>query len=284
MSPEPVKSLSSVNPDLNHSAPVLTFHDVAFRYGPEGIAEHGNPASGFAVRSINCTFGRGEVTALLGPNGSGKTTLMKLANRRITPERGSITIHGVDFRDCSRRDIGQRIGFVPQSERITFDYSVLDYVLMGRAPWLSPLAAPGEADEAIAVAAIERVGLLPYLHRSVLQLSGGQVQLVLLARVLTQQTDVLLLDEASSALDLANKRRFLTILRELASEGKTILLSTHEPEVAEAVADRMVLMKNGTLFAAGSVVEVFTSERLSDVYETPIRIVSVEGRSVVLWI
>mgnify|MGYP000435528433 FL=1 len=114
-------------------------------------------------------------------------------------------------------------------------------------------------------------------------MSGGQVQLVLLARVLVQSTQVLLLDEASSALDLANKRRFLDIIRSLARRGKTILLSTHEPAVAEAVADRMVLMKGGLVQAAGPASEVFTEANLTSVYETPIRIFSVGERKVVLW-
>ena len=252
----------------------LVFERVRFAY------DWGTP---FALNDFTVGFSPGEVTALLGPNGSGKTTMMKLANRRLVPASGRVLSGGRPLAELTRREVGRSIGFVPQSERIAFDYSILDYVLMGRAPWLSPLAAPGRADAGIAAEAIEEVGLTSLIRRSVRTLSGGQVQLVLLARVLVQSTQVLLLDEASSALDLANKRRFLDIIRSLARRGKTILLSTHEPAVAEAVADRMVLMKGGLVQAAGPASEVFTEANLTSVYETPIRIFSVGERKVVLW-
>lgn len=252
----------------------LEFDRVRFLY------DNGSP---FELSGLTLFFRPGEITALLGPNGSGKTTLMKLANRRLVPESGQIRYGGKPFTELSRRAISRAIGFVPQSEGVAFDYSVLDYVLMGRAPWLSPLAAPGADDAAIAAAAIAEVGLSAMSRRSVRKLSGGQVQLVLLARVLVQSTQVLLLDEASSALDLANKRLFLEIIRSLAARGKTVILSTHEPAVAEAVADQIVLMKNGTVQAAGPSVTVFTEANLSAVYDTPIRIFPIEGRQVVLW-
>ena len=252
----------------------LEFDRVRFLY------DNGSP---FAITGLTLRFRPGEITALLGPNGSGKTTLMKLANRRLIPESGQVRYDGKPFSDLSRRAISRAVGFVPQSERIAFDYSVFDYVLMGRAPWLSPLAAPGAADAALAEEAIAEVGLTALRDRSVRKLSGGQVQLVLLARVLVQSTQVLLLDEASSALDLANKRLFLEIIRSLAARGKTVILSTHEPAVAEAVADQIVLLKNGTVQAAGPSETVFTEANLSAVYDTPIRIFPIEGRRVVLW-
>ena len=252
----------------------LEFDRVRFLY------DNGSP---FELSDLTLRFCPGEVTALLGPNGAGKTTLMKLANRRLAPDSGVIRYGGKPFPALSRRAISRAVGFVPQSETIAFDYSVLDYVMMGRAPWLSPLETPGAEDAAIAEAAIAEVGLSALSRRSVRKLSGGQVQLVLLARVLVQSTQALLLDEASSALDLANKRRFLEIIRSLAARGKTIILSTHEPAVAEAVADQVVLMKNGTVRAAGPTAAVFTETNLSEVYDTPIRIYPIDGRKVVLW-
>lgn len=254
--------------------PELRFENVSFIY---------EPGAPFGLRDVTLNLRPGSVTALLGPNGSGKTTLMKLANRRLSPTSGRIIYAEKDLSECSRRDVARAVGFVPQAERIAFDYSVLDYVLMGRAPWLSPLSVPTAPDVEIAEKALADVGVEALAGRSVRKLSGGQLQLVLLARALTQSTQILLLDEASSALDLANKRRFLTIIRTLAERGKTILLSTHEPAVAESIADQVVLIKNGVIEASGSIDSVFTEPNLSRIYETELKVIPLDGRKVVLW-
>lgn len=256
------------------NSPELRFENVSFLY------ESGAP---FGLRDVSLSLRPGSVTALLGPNGSGKTTLMKLANRRLSPTSGRIYYAEKDLSESSRRDVARAVGFVPQAERIAFDYSVLDYVLMGRAPWLSPLAVPSAPDIAIAAQALADVGVETLARRSVRKISGGQLQLVLLARALTQSTQVLLLDEASSALDLANKRRFLTIIRTLAERGKTILLSTHEPAVAESIVDQVILIKNGVIQASGDIENVFTETNLSNIYETELKVIPLDGRKVVLW-
>ncbi len=209
--------------------------------------------------------------------------MLKIANGRLEPETGEVLYGDKPLRQFSRREIGQTISFVPQSERIAFEYTVLEYVCMGRTPWLGPLEQPSDRDLEISAEALRNVGMDGYIDHIVTRLSGGQQQLVLLARALTQETQVLLLDEASSQLDLANKRRFLDIIKRLASEGKSIILSTHEPDVAAAIAEKAVLMKNGHVAVAGPMSQVFTRDILRDVYETPIDLVEINGRKVVLW-
>jgi iron complex transport system ATP-binding protein len=259
---------------MNPAVISLELRDLRFTY---------SGTNAFSLTGVNIRMRPGQIVAVLGPNGSGKTTILKLANGRLTPKGGEILLEGKPLHDYSRREIGQRIGFVPQSEKISFDYTVLEYVSMGRAPWLHPLEQPTADDIAISKQAIADVGMAAFAHSLVTRLSGGQAQLVLLARALAQQTSVLLLDEASSQLDLANKKRFLDILSQLAANGKTILFTTHEPDVAAAIAQKAILMQNGAVAFAGPLNEVYTAQNLEQVYGTPIQLVEIDGRKVVLW-
>ena len=259
---------------MNQNIPALELKDVRFSYNGSGA---------FALSGVNIRLRPGQITAVLGPNGSGKTTMLKLANGRLTPDNGQVLLEELPLQKYSRREIGKRISFVPQAEKISFDYTVLEYVSMGRAPWLHPLDKPSEEDYKISRQAVRDVGMEKYIHTYVTRLSGGQAQLILLARALAQHTQILVLDEASSQLDLANKKRFLDILRKLAMDGKTILLSTHEPDVAAAVAQKAVLMENGHVAFAGPMQEVYTAENLERIYQTPIQLIEIEGRKVVLW-
>jgi iron complex transport system ATP-binding protein len=175
------------------------------------------------------------------------------------------------------------MGLVPQSEHIPFEFSLLEYVLLGRAPHLPPLAMPSEADCQIAVEALHRVGHSSMSNRSILSLSGGERQLVLIARALAQQPRVLLLDEPTSHLDLSNKRRLVQLMRELAAQGVTILFTTHEPEVASALATHLVLMQKGQVLETGTLEQVFTTKSLSRLYQMPIEVANLDGRQVALW-
>lgn len=259
----------------------MKVHEVRFEL--RGINFTYDTGEGFAVADVNLTLQPGQIAAVLGPNGSGKTTMLKLANGRLKPEAGEIRYEGRPLQSYSRREIGQRLGFVPQQEKISFDYTVQEYVSMGRTPWLNPLDVPAKEDLEITAEAVHEVGMDRYLNQKVTKLSGGQLQLVLLARALAQQTGVLLLDEASSQLDLGNKRRFLDILHRLAEQGKSILLTSHEPDFAIAAATKVILMKKGKVLVAGPMDKVLTKDNLETIYETPIELMEIGGRKVVLW-
>jgi iron complex transport system ATP-binding protein len=158
---------------------------------------------------------------------------------------------------------------------------VLEFVVLGRAPYLGPLELPGEADIDIARGAMQEVGISHLEERAIPELSGGELQLVLLARALCQQPRILLLDEPTSHLDLANRNITLKILDRLRTNGTTIIFSTHDPEAAALIADHLVLMRAGEVLNSGSLEQVFTSEMLSRVYGTPVEVVSVNGMRVV---
>lgn len=240
-----------------------------------------NASSAAAVKEVTFDISPQTVTAILGPNGAGKTTLLHLVLGLKQPLTGSILLLGKKINDYSRHELSQNIGLVPQSEYIPFEYTVLEYVTLGRAPYLGPLELPGEQDTAIAQQAISEVGISHLESRSIPALSGGELQLVLLARALCQQPRVLLLDEPTSHLDLANRNVTLKILDRLRRAGATVIFTTHDPEAASLIADQLVLMRAGQVLDSGTMDEVFTAEKLSSTYGTSVEVVRVDGLRVV---
>ncbi len=256
------------------STSFLAFQDIRFSY----------PSSSQSVfHQLSLDIGAGSVTAILGPNGAGKTTLLHLALGWLRPQEGHVTFKDRPLEIYSRGELGRLIGLVPQSEHIAFEYSLLEFVLLGRAPYLKPLAMPGEEDACIARDALARVGLAGWERRSVARLSGGERQLVLIARALAQQPRLLLLDEPTTHLDLSNKTRLVRLLSGLVAEGVTILFTTHEPDVAAGLASHLVLMRAGDVLHTGPLAQDFNSELLSTTYGVPVEVVEVNGRRLVLW-
>ncbi|MBK8023478.1 MAG: ABC transporter ATP-binding protein [Chloroflexi bacterium] len=257
------------------TAPLLAFHHI----------DYGYPGNSRAVlRALSLDIQAGTVTAILGPNGVGKTTLLHLALGWLKPQQGKILLDGKPLGSYPRRAVGQWMALIPQTEQIHFEHSILDYVLLGRTPYLAPLAMPGPEDVRIAERALERVGLEALRSRSITTLSGGERQLVLAARALVQQPRLLLLDEPMSHLDLANKARLIQLLRDLVAQGMTLLLTSHEPDVAAALATHIVLMHNGQVYRAGALADVFTSDNLSATYGIPVQVSEIDGRQIALWI
>jgi iron complex transport system ATP-binding protein len=176
---------------------LLAFQDVRFVY----------PANDRPVfPQLTLDIAPGTVTAILGPNGVGKTTLLHLALGWLKPQAGHVALQGRPLGSYSRGEPGRKMGLVPQSEHTAFEYSLLEYVLLGRAPYLKPLEMPGPEDARIALDALARVGLAGWEGRSIARVSGGERQLVLVARALAQQPRFLLLDEPTSHLDLGTRR------------------------------------------------------------------------------
>ncbi len=254
--------------------PLLEFERVSFGYQP-----HGAPV----LRTLSLGIEPGTITAILGPNGAGKTTLLHLALGWLAPQSGQVRLGGRAFGSYSRRELGQWMALVPQSERIPFEYSILEYVLLGRTPYLSPLDMPGAEDCRIGEQVIEQVGLHHLSGRVVTTLSGGERQLALVARALAQRPRLLLLDEPTAHLDLANRVRILKLLRELSTQGVTLLLTTHEPDVAAAIATHLVLMRAGQVYQAGPLSDAFTTQHLTATYGVPVRVTRVDGRPIALW-
>ncbi|MGW0734382.1 ABC transporter ATP-binding protein [Streptomyces sp. NPDC002851] len=215
-----------------------------------GFAHHGDR---WLFRSVSHRLAPGEILTVLGPNGRGKTTLLRCLVGLTEPTEGRIRAQGA-------------IGFVPQSHRTTFAYTVLDMVLMGRVRHLRPLTTPGPRDYEHALAALDRVGLTALADRDYPTLSGGERQLVLIARAIAAEGPVLVLDEPASALDLRNQGRVLHLLRSLADEGRTIVLTTHHPDHALEIADTALLLYGGADVRVGPADALLTDTAVSALY------------------
>ena len=259
----------------SHPSPVISLSHVRFRY-PEATA---------AVLSDLCLdLPAGVVTALLGPNGCGKTTLLNLCLGWLQPQAGSIVLDGRPIGDIARREMGRRLSLVPQDEHVPFEYSVLEYVLLGRAPHLGTLQIPDQSHVRAAEQALEAVGAVEWAERSVNTLSAGERQLVMAARSLAQEPTVLLMDEPSSHLDPANTARLLELIRRLSVRGVTVVFTTHDPSLAASAAPTVALMRAGEILFCGATDDAITSERLSATYGVPMEVHVVSGgRRLVTW-
>jgi iron complex transport system ATP-binding protein len=260
-------------PGTQRDGAILSVSGLSFSY---------NGGVGDAVHDLTLGIPGGVVTAILGPNGSGKTTLLRLLLGVLRPRRGTIRVAGRPQESYSRRELSQVVGLVPQDEHVPFDFSILEYVLLGRAPYLGPLATPAKEDTRLALEALRAAGLEGMHDRPLPNLSGGERQLAVLARALAQQPRILLMDEPTAHLDLGNQGRLLEIVRELAAGGTTVVLTTHDPNLAAAVAGTAILMRSGRVLDAGPVASVLTAANLSATYDVPVRVLEVDGRRVVL--
>nr|WP_230374335.1 ABC transporter ATP-binding protein [Pontivivens ytuae] len=214
------------------------------------------------ARALDLDVNSGEVLAILGPNGRGKTTLIRAMVGTLPLSRG-------------RRIVRGAIGYVPQSTGVSFDYRVRDLVVMGRARNIGLFGSPGAEDYAAADAALDRMGQHALADRRVSTLSGGERQLVLIARALAGDCDVLMLDEPASALDLRNQRHLFDLLGMLAGDnGLAVVFSTHVPGHAFDAADRVLLLHGPNHCDTGPVPQALSEEALSALYDTPIRVLA----------
>ena len=247
-----------------------------------GLSFSYNGARQAVLRDLSLEIPAAATTAILGPNGSGKTTLLRLLLGVLRPREGTILLGGLPLDHYSRRERGRLIGLVPQDEHIPFDFSVLEYVLLGRAPYLGPLQMPGETDHREALEALHVAGLAHLQERPLPNLSGGERQLAVVARALAQKPRILLLDEPTAHLDLGNRGRLLAIVRDLAAKGTTMVLTTHDPNLASSVAEFTVLMRQGEILHVGRPEEVLTSKTLSTTYDVPVQVLEIDKRRIIL--
>lgn len=217
----------------------------------------------------------GEVLALIGPNGVGKSTLMRAMARLLRPSRGRVLLAGRDLWRTTPRDVARQLALAPQASGTQWPVTVEQAVALGRAPhrgWLLPLTAQ---DRIATDRALEQTGLSSLRDRRVTELSGGEQQRVVLARVLAQEPQVLLLDEPTSHLDLKYQSGILGLVHRLAhQEGLTVVISLHDLNLAALYADRLALLGERQLLAVGPPAEVLTPERLTKVYGVPVIVTS----------
>jgi iron complex transport system ATP-binding protein len=237
----------------------------------------------FSLRIEGLAFETAKVTAIVGPNGAGKTTFLKCVGSVLPIPAASVFIDGRDLALLKSRERAQLICYVPQEHDSTFNYIVSDFVLMGRAAYVSAFSLPSREDSKAAAEALDFVGLGGYADRLISELSSGERRLVLIARALAQQSDILLMDEPTTFLDPKHESDVFQLVRKLAVEKKkTILVTLHSLEMAVQYSDQMVFMKRGEVVAHGKSAEIFNDALLERVYDMKMKIIDWEGRKIVL--
>lgn len=223
------------------------------------------------LTGIDLDLAPGRILCLLGPNGAGKTTLFRTLLGLLPPVAGEITLSGQPITRLSRRQIAAILAHVPQALNTPFAFRTLDLVLMGASARLSPFARPGQAEEARALTAMDRLGVADLAGAEVTRLSGGQRQMVMIARAIAQGAEVIVMDEPTASLDFANRIRVGAAIRQLAAQGVAVILSSHDPDQAAQLGDDALLVGRGGVLAAGPVAQVMTPENLSVLYDIPVR-------------
>ena len=218
------------------------------------------------LRGATLSVAAGEVVAVAGPNGAGKTTLLRAASRGVRLAAGEIRVAGRSLASLSHRELARGLAVVPQDAALLFPFRAGELVLMGRAPHTGRFGFETGADVERARAAMARVGVEHLADRSVLELSGGERQLVLFARALAQEARLLLLDEPTAHLDLSHRLRVLEQVRLFAGAGGSVLFVSHDLGLAARSCDRVVLLHEGVVAGEGAPAEVFTPERLRQVF------------------
>ena len=225
-----------------------------------------------AVRDVDFAVEEGTFQAIIGPNGSGKSTLARLLIGTLRPDSGRALYRGADAHAVQRREIARSVGVVPQSETHAFPMTVADVVAMGRYPHLGAWRTPGAHDRRAVLDALERCDVADLRDRSTSALSGGERQRVLIARALAQQPRTLVLDEPTASLDVRHEMGIFELLSELRREGVTVLLVTHNLNLAARYADRLVLLHEGRVAADGPPATVLTRDIVERVYGWPVTI------------
>jgi iron complex transport system ATP-binding protein/manganese/iron transport system ATP-binding protein len=225
------------------------------------------------LQGISFSLEPGEVLCVLGPNGTGKTTLFKTILGLIKPLGGEILFNGENLIHWPRSKMAQVIGYIPQAQNTSFPFSVLDMILMGRTAHLGNFASPSKEDKKIAERAIDTLGISYLTNRIFTELSGGEKQLVLIARALAQEPKILVMDEPTSALDFGNQLKVLNQIRQLADQGLTIIMASHVPDHAFFYATKVMLLSQGGLSGLGKANDIITEDRLKALYGVNVKII-----------
>lgn len=230
------------------------------------------------VKGVSCAADNGDVLCLVGPNGCGKTTLFRLMLGSLPLTGGSIRIAGRSIAALSQRELANLIAYIPQYHTPVFAYTVLDIVIMGRSAHFSAFERPRQADRDAAFAALASVNALHLANEKYTALSGGQRQLVLIARAISQDAKIFIMDEPAANLDYANHQLLMDIIAQLAAKGYCVIMSTHSPEHPFAVGTKALLMKDGLAAAFGTPKATITPEKLQAVYGIEMDVITVQDR------
>ena len=225
------------------------------------------------LQGVTLSVARGEFVGLIGPNGSGKSTLLRALTGVLALRAGVVLVEGRPLRHYSRREIAQKVAVVPQLGGSMFPFTVRDYVLMGRTPYLGRLQSQRPGDAQIAQQAMTLTDVAALADRPITELSGGELQRVTIARAVAQQTAVLLLDEPTAFLDLNHQREIFELLvRFNADQGMTIICVSHDLNLAAQYCPRIVVLNDGLIYADGPASRIVSEQMVRQVYGAPVQV------------
>ena len=227
-----------------------------------------------ALDDVSFRAEKGEFLSVLGPNGAGKSTLFRCILGLLQGYSGEVLVGGRNIKEFSVRETARQIAYIPQSSHPVFHYSVFDIVLMGRTNHASVFGNPGKEDLQICLNILKKMGIEHLKERCFHKLSGGEQQLVLIARALAQNAPVLLLDEPTANLDLGNQLLVLKQAKKLAQEGYTVIQTTHNPEQSFLFSDRILALRQGRVVADGKPSEVLAEGMMKQLYDADVDVVS----------
>lgn len=239
---------------------VLEVNNLSFAYSKTHPVFH----------DVNFSLEAGEVFTILGPNGVGKSTLLHCLVGLLTPNEGTVIVDGKELGAVKRKTLAQQVAYVPQEYHVNSNLTVLDYLLTGRAPYLSFLQTPHQKDVQLAETYLQRFHLSPFRDHSFISLSGGQQQLITIIRALIQEPRLLILDEPMAALDLRRQYEILKLIQDLAQQKITIILTTHLPDHALMLPTTIGLLDSKGSMLTGSCDELMTTEQLERIYHVPL--------------
>ena len=244
---------------------MIEVENVTFGYGHTPV-----------LRDLSFSIDRGEFVSILGANGCGKTTLLRMIMGFLTPQKGTIKLDGKNIKQIQEKVLAKQIAYIPQVHTPPFAFSVMDVVLMGRTPHMNSNYRPTQKDTEIAIQAMDSLGITKYASRNYTELSGGQRQLVIIARAMAQQPDLLIMDEPASSLDYGNQYIVLSSVLKLSRMGMAVLMVTHDPAHAVFCADRVVTMRNGRVLTSGTTDDVITEDNMKDMYNMDVKVRNVD--------
>ena len=251
----------------------LVIQDVFFSYDKKEV-----------LKGIGGTFYEGTFYSIVGPNGSGKTTWLKLIAGINPLQQGTIELFGTDIKSITNKDVAKRLSFVPQMFNIQYAYTVEEVVAMGRYPYMNRFSTLSEEDARLVEVALKETNLMSLKDRYVNELSGGELQRVIIARAIAQDTDIIVLDEPISHLDIHYQYEIVTLLKKLCREKKkTVITVLHDLNVTMNHCDHILLIKDGKVMTEGEPFKVLTEEAIQKVYGLNVKIVENEENKWITW-
>jgi iron complex transport system ATP-binding protein len=261
-----------------NAAEGIRVDEVSMSYGSSKILD-----------GVSLAVGKGSVVTMVGPNGCGKTTLLKIINNLLRPDKGRVFVDGMEVNSMPSHRLARIMGYVPQGHRVSFPFKVRDVVITGRMPYIPAFSSPKKEDLERTDQALALVGISCLADQPYTQISGGERQLVMIARAMVQQPSVLLLDEPTSYLDFKNQISTLKMVKEISRrQGVTVVMTLHDPNHALMFSDEIVLLRKlngslaGNVIAFGSPHETMTPQNIQAAYGMEVELLDVKGRKLLL--